>query len=138
MRKILASLAASMVCCVLYAQPACPTVEVSVVADKTTPQKPLLTLGDFTDAKVSVTAGQIELGVNMTAESASRVQEFTANHVRTKITISLNGRLISMPTIVDPITGKGFQIGPLSREEAQKLADAINHKESGCGSQRKD
>lgn len=119
-----------MACGALNAQPACPTMEVRVGQT----EKPLLTIGDFTDAKVVTAAGQIELSVNMTAESAKRVQEFTVSHVRTKLAISLNGRVISTPTIVDPITGKGFQIGPLSRDEAQKVADSINR---GCQAQRR-
>lgn len=126
MRTILAFLAASL----LNAQTACPTMEVRAA------ERPLLTLGDFTDAKVLATAGQTELSVTMSAESAKRVQEFTATHVGTKIAMILNGRVVSTPTIVDPITGRGFQIGPMSREEAQRVADSINR--SGCGSQRKD
>ena len=121
MRTILLLLAASF----LNAQTACPTMEVRVGSEK-----PLLTLGDFTDAKVVAAEGPVEISVNMTAESAKRVQEFTASHVRTKMSMVLNGRVISTPTIVDPIRGRSFQIGPMSREEAQRLADAINQK--GC------
>ena len=129
-------------------------MEVSIVADKSThstrhisspegellslTEKPLLTIDDFTDANVSVTEGQIVLNVSMSAESAKRVQAFTASHVGTKIAFLVNGRVINTPKILDPITGKGFLIGPFSRVEAQKLADSINQKESGCTSQRND
>jgi hypothetical protein len=118
MRKMPILLMVSITCCVLSGQtpasvtPTCPTMEVSIVADKSDgsarnissdqgrlislTEKPLLTIDDFTDANVSLTEGQI-------------VQ------------------------ILDPITGKGFLIGPFRRDEAQKLADSINHRDSGCG-----
>jgi hypothetical protein len=35
---------------------------------------------------------------------------------------------VCSPKILDPITGKGFLIGPFSRDEAEKLADSINHR----------
>jgi preprotein translocase subunit SecD len=100
-------------------------------------EKPLLTIDDFIDANVSLTEGQIVLNVSMSSESAKRVQAFTANHVGTRIAFLVNGRVINTPKIRDPITGKGFLIGPFSRDEAQKLAYSINQKESGCGPQRK-
>lgn len=122
-------------------------MEVSIVADNTTrsarqvssegkviplAEKPLLTMADFTDANVSLTEGQIVLNVSMSAESAKRVRDFTASHVGTKMAFLLNGRVINTPTILDPITGKGFLIGPFTRDEAQKLADSINQRPDAC------
>ena len=134
-------------------RPTCPTMEVGIVAEKpedaarkiSSPEgkrisltgTPLLTFGDFTDANVSLTEGQIVLNVSMTTTSAKRVQTFTANHVGKMLAFVVNGRVIRTPTILDPITGKGFLIGPLGRDEAQKLADSINHKNPGCGPQGK-
>ncbi len=160
MRQMLVLLLVSVAPWILNAQtrpptaPTCPTMEVSVVADKPTDsirhisspngelisltEKPLLTIDDFTDANVSVTEGQIVLNVSMSNESARRVHEFTADHVGTRIAFLVNGRVINMPKILDPITGKGFLIGPFSRDEARKLADSINQKKSNCGPQRKD
>jgi len=157
MRKTLALLMVSSACCMsaqtpALATPACPTMEVSIVAGKSgesvrkissdkgrlisLTEKPLLTMDDFTDANVSLTEGQIVLNVNMTAESAKRLQAFTASHVGNMIAFIANGRVINTPTILDPITGKGFLIGPFPRDEAQKLADSINRK-GGCGLQDK-
>ena len=157
MRKMLAFLLVSIVSCVLNAQTqtsvtsACPTIEVSIVADKSiqsarqisSPEgeiisligRPLLTMDDFTDANVSLTEGQTVLNVSMSTESAKRVQSFTANHVGTRIAFLVNGRVINTPKILDPITGKGFLIGPFSRDEAQKLANSINQRKSSCGIQ---
>ena len=129
-------------------------MEVSIVADKSMhsirhisspegellslSEKPLLTIDDFTEANVSMTEGQIVLNVSMSAESAKRVQAFTASHVGTRIAFLVNGQVINTPKILDPITGRGFLVGPFSRDEAQKLADSINKKESGCKSHRED
>ena len=145
---------------ILNAQPrapvtqACPTMEVSIVAGESVHSRrqvsapdgtlisltdtPLLTIGDFTDANVSVTESQIVLNVSMSAESAQRVQTFTATHVGTRLAFLANGRVINTPKILDPITGKGFLIGPLSHDEAQKLSDSINHRDGRCARQRND
>ena len=94
--------------------------------------KPLLTINDFTDANVSVTEGQVVLNVAMTAESAKSIQAFSSSNVGRTLAFIVNGRVINTPKILDPITGKGFLIGPLERNEAQELADSINHKAGGC------
>ena len=133
---------------------ACPTMEVSVVAAEFThasrhvaapdgrlfglTDTPLLTINDFTDAKVSVTQGQIVLNVSMSPAGAQRFHTFSASHVGARLAFLANGRVINTPTILDPITGKGFLIGPLGRYEAHKLADSINHRDRGCGAQGKD
>ena len=153
MRKMLVLLMVSIACRVLSGQapapvPTCPTMEVGIVADQSddfarkfsseqgrivsVAEKPLLTMADLTDANVSLTEGQIVLNVSMTTESAKRVQDFTANHVGKMIAFIVNGRVIRTPKILDPVTGKGLLIGPFSQDEAQKLADSINHKKGGC------
>jgi preprotein translocase subunit SecD len=146
MGKMLA-LATMLAGYVLSAQ-TCPTIEVSIVADKpddstrrmTTDdgrrislnEKPLLTIADFTDANVSLTEGQIVLNVSMTTGGAKRIQTFTANNVGKQIAFLVNGRLIRIARILDPITGKAFMLSPFARDEAEKLADSINHKDGGC------
>jgi preprotein translocase subunit SecD len=134
--------------------PACQTMEVSIVAGKGAQSSrhgsapdgtripltgtPLLTIGDFTDANVSVTQSQVVLNVSMSTEAAERVHTFTATHVGTRLAFLVNGRVINTPKILDPITGKGFLIGPFSQSEAQTLSDSINHRDRGCEPQRKD
>ncbi len=134
--------------------PACQTMEVSIVAGNAVQSSrhvsapdgtlisltgtPLLTIGDFTDAKVSVTESQIVLNVSMSTEAAKRVHTFTATHVGARLAFLVNGRVINTPKILDPITGKGFLIGPFRHDEAQKLSASINHRDRGCEPQRKD
>jgi preprotein translocase subunit SecD len=50
--------------------------------------KPLLTIGDFTDANVSLTEGQIVLNVSVTADGAKRIQTFTVKNVGKQISPS--------------------------------------------------
>jgi preprotein translocase subunit SecD len=153
MTKILALLAVSMSLDVMTAQRptavnACPTMEVSIVADKPgdstrsmasadgrlifLTEKPLLTIGDFTDANVSLTEGQIVLNVTTTTDGAKRIQTFTEKNVGKQMAFIVNGRLIKLARILDPITGRTFMLSPFVRDEAEKLASSINHKERAC------
>ncbi|HEV7219951.1 MAG TPA: hypothetical protein VGN39_13845 [Terriglobales bacterium] len=132
----------------LHAFKTCPTIEVSVVADKPEDSvrhmtsddgrlvslngKPLLTISDFTNATVSRTEGQIVLDVSVTTDGAKRMQTFTASNVGKRIAFVVNGRAIKIARIRDPITGTNFMLSPFVGDEAEKLADSINHKESGC------
>lgn len=86
---------------------------------------------------MSLTEGQWVLNLEMTGDSAQRVQTFTKNNVGKEMAFLVNGRLIRTPKIRDPIVGNGFLIGAFSRDEAQKLSDAINRPESLCRPQRK-
>ena len=148
MRKTLPWLAA-FACCLLNAQvPNCQTIEVSIVAerpDRSTrqivaaegkriylTQKPLLTNNDFTHATVTLTEGQFVLNLDMTPASARRVQTFTKDNVGKEMAFLVNGRVIRTPKIRDPIAGNGFLIGAFDRDEAQKLADAINRPDGLC------
>jgi len=130
----------------------CPTMEVLHVVTKSesssravrsgaaiiyVEEHPLLNFGDFTSANVSVTEGQIVLNVALTGESAKRLQTFTASHVGDRMAYVVNGRVVKVPKILDPITGTGFLIGPFPPAEGQALADAINGENSDCKSQRR-
>ena len=156
-KMLLALLMPSIACCVLSTQtrtpvtPKCPTMEISIVADKSgdstrsissgdgrlvsLTKTPLLTIGDFTNANVSLTEGQIVLDVSMTTDGAKRIQTFSTNNVGKQIAFVVNGRLLKMARILDPITGKGLMFSPFVREEAERLADSINRKQAGCGLQ---
>jgi preprotein translocase subunit SecD len=123
----------------------CPAVEVSVVADvrsdsnRSIPvtdgrtifltQAPLLTSADVTGARVSLTEGEYVLNIDVTVEGAARVQRFSEQNVGRTLAFLVDGRVIRMPKIRDPITGSGFLIGAFERAEAERMADAINN---GC------
>ena len=129
---------------------ACPTAEVSVVAERradaartlTTSSgqqvvvtaTPLLTVKDFTRANVTLTEGQIVLNVTMTPNAAKRVQTFSATHVGQRTAFVVNGRVINTPKILDPITGSGFLLAPFQRQEADALAALINGRDPRCKS----
>jgi preprotein translocase subunit SecD len=149
MRKVLPLLTASVASCLLSAPvPNCQTIEVSIVAERPDRSKrgmssgegkriyltakPLLTNTDFTHANVTLTEGQFVLNLDMTAESAQRVQTFTENNVGKEMAFVVNGRVIRTPKIRDPIVGNGFLIGAFGQDEAQKLADAINRPDGLC------
>ena len=149
MSKTLPLLAVSFACCILSAQvPKCPTIEVSIVADRPDRStrrissnegkhiyltgEPLLTNNDFTHATVSLTEGQFVLNLDTAAASAQRVQTFTQNNIGKAMAFLVNGRLIRTPKIRDPIVGNGLLIGAFGRDEAQKLADAINQPDGLC------
>jgi preprotein translocase subunit SecD len=125
----------------------CPSMEVTYVVDSSsrsarvfqtesgpvyTNREPLLTLDDFTSANVSLTEGQIVLNVNLTERSGQRIQAFTRKHVGDHLAYVVNGRVVRIPKILDPVTGRGFLIGPFPKSEGQQLADAINGKAHGC------
>ena len=149
MRKTLPFLAALLSSSLLSAQiPNCQTIEVSIVTEKPgrstrqipsdegkriyLTEKPLLTNSDFTHATVTLTEGQFVLNLDMTPASAHRVQTFTKNNVDKEMAFLVNGRVIRTPKIRDPIVGNGFLIGAFARDDAQKLADAINRPDGLC------
>ena len=91
-----------------------------------------MTNNDFTHATVSLTEGQFVLNLDTAAASAQRVQTFTKNTIGKEMAFLVNGRLIRTPKIRDPIVGNGLLIGAFGRDEAQKLADAINQPDGLC------
>jgi preprotein translocase subunit SecD len=149
MSKTLPWLTASLASCLLRAQvPHCQTIEVSIVAERPNrsarqirsdegkriylTEKPLLTNNDFTHATVTLTEGQFVLNLDMTSDNAQRVQTFTKNNVGKEMAFVVNRRVIRTPKIRDPILGNGFLIGAFDRDEAQRLADAINRPDGLC------
>ena len=149
MKKTLSLFAALLTCSLLSAQaPNCQTIEVSIVAERPDrsarqivagdgkrtylPAKPLLTNNDFTHATVTLTEGQFVLNLDMTPGGAQSIQSFTNNNVGKQMAFVVNGRLIRTPKIRDPIVGNGFLIGAFSRDQAQKLANAVNHPDGLC------
>ena len=120
---------------------ACPAIEISAVEEPgdshrslalpdgrriLLAEKPLLTSADVTGARASLTEGQYVLNVDVTPETAKRVQGFSEQNVGRMMAFLVDGRLLRTPTIKDPITGTGLLIGAFEQAEAKRLADAIN------------
>ena len=127
-------------------RPACPAIDVSVVAtmqsDSTRPvalddgtkipltRTPLVTSADITGANASLTEGQWVLNVDVTDEAAKRVRDFSKQNVGRTMAFLVEGKVHSTPRILDPITGKGFLIGGAFKQaDAERLATAIRN---GC------
>lgn len=124
---------------------ACPAVEVSAVADVQTDstkvvalndstnillsRTPLVTSGDVTGAKASLTDGQWVLDLDVTDAAAERVQDFSNQHLGRTVAFLVDGKVQRTPRIADPITGKGFLIGGFNQADAERLAAAIRN---GC------
>jgi hypothetical protein len=124
---------------------ACPAIEVSAVADaqsdSTRPvvlndgttipltRTPLVTSADITGANASLTEGQWVLNVDVTAEAAQRVQDFSKQNVGRTMAFLVDGKVHRTPRILDPITGQGFLIGRFEQADAERLATAISN---GC------
>ncbi len=124
---------------------ACPAIEVSAVADARTDstrpvtlndsttipltRTPLVTSADITGANASLTDGQWVVNLDMTDEAAKRVQDFSKQHVGRTVAVLVDGKVLRMPRILDPITGNGFLIGGFERTDAERLATAISN---GC------
>lgn len=124
---------------------ACPSIEVSVVADAPSDSNrtailndstkipltrtPLVTSDDITGANASLTEGQWVVNIDVTDQSAKRVQSFSKENVGRTMAFLVNGKIHSMPRILDSITGKGFLIGGFERADAERLAAGVGR---GC------
>jgi preprotein translocase subunit SecD len=124
---------------------ACPIIEVSAVADTQTDstkpvalndgatisvsRTPLVTNADITGANASLTEGQWVLNLDVTDGAATRVQDFSKQHVGRTMAFLVDGKVHSTPKILDTIRGKGFLIGGFKRADAERLATAIRN---GC------
>ena len=143
MKRTLLLLMAVSISGTAHAQrPTCPAIEVSVVADTpgnstrsvalpdgrrvTLTQEPLVTSADVTGANASLTEGQYVLNVDVTPAAAKRVQSFSEKNVGRTLAFLVDGHVLRMPRLLDPITQNGFLIGAFERSEAERLAKAIN------------
>ena len=124
---------------------ACPTIEVSAIAEvqseSTGPVAlndstnipltgtPLVTSADITGARATLTEGQWVLNLDVTEEGARRVQVFSKQNVGRTMAFLVDGKVHRMPRILDPIMGNGFLIGGFERADAERVATAINR---GC------
>jgi preprotein translocase subunit SecD len=87
---------------------------------------PLLTSADVTGANASLTEGRHVLNVDLTSEGARRIQRFSEQNVGRTLASVVDGQVLRMPKIQDPIIAKGILIGGFPQAEAERLANAFS------------
>ena len=122
----------------------CPVIEISAVADTQTDstrtvalndtttilmsRTPLVATADITGATASQTEDQWVLNFTVTDDAAKRVHEFTKEHIGRSLALVVDGKVYGTPRIAGAVVG-GYRIDGFNREDAERLAAAINH---GC------
>jgi len=123
----------------------CPAIEISAVADTPTDSRkvvalndttttlisrtPLVTTGDITGANASQSNDQWVLNFTVTDDAAKRVQEFSKQHVGTKLASVVDGKVYGTPRIASAIVGNGYRIEGFNRGDAERMATALS---KGC------
>ena len=78
--------------------------------------------------KAFTEGGQPQIELNFNLEGANKLAESTKNHVNQRISIFFDGKLVSAPKIMDPITkGKARLTTSLSVEHAKNLVEKLNN-----------
>jgi preprotein translocase subunit SecD len=125
---------------------ACPAIEMNAVVDtKTDSSKavalndtttillsrtPLVASGDITGATASQDNGQWVVNFTVTSDAAKRVQEFSKQHVGTKLALLVDGKVHGgTPRIAGALVGNRYQIDDFNRADAERSATAISN---GC------
>jgi preprotein translocase subunit SecD len=123
----------------------CPAIEMSAVADAPTDstravtlndtttilmsRTPLVASADITGATASQAGDQWVVNFTVTDAAASRVQEFTRQHVGRNLAIAVDGKVHGTPRIAGAVTGNSYKIDGFDRSGAEQLATAIGN---GC------
>ena len=124
----------------------CPVIEMSAVADTQTDSSktvtlndtttilmsrtPLVASGDITGAAASQTNDQWVLNFTVTDDAATRVHEFSKQHVGRNLALVVDGKVHGgTPRIAGAITSNSYEIDGFNRADAERLAAAIGN---GC------
>ena len=123
----------------------CPAIEMSAVEDTQTDstkavalndtmtiltsRTPLVATGDITGATASQTDGGWVLNFTVTDAAATRVHEFSKQHVGRHLALVVDGKVQGTPRIAAAIIGNRYQIGDFNRADAERMATAISN---GC------
>ncbi|MEI6913853.1 MAG: hypothetical protein WCL39_01850 [Armatimonadota bacterium] len=101
-------------------------VPVSTVIDRNRPA--LLSAKDLkSNARGDIQRMQSVVNIEFNDQGKRRFAEFTRAHTRECLAIVLNGRILSVPMIMEPIQSGHAQIsGSFTPASAQKLADTLN------------
>jgi preprotein translocase subunit SecD len=119
---------------------ACPTVEIATLASagevgaRPIPgsdgavdvSHSLITTGDIRLASPAVADGQPVLILNFKPAAAGAFRAYTAAHVGDSIVFIVDGKVVKVARIFEPIVGDGIQVGPLTADDAKPLATALN------------
>lgn len=125
--------------------PPCPAIEMSAVADTQTDSSktvtvndtttilmsrtPLVATGDITGATASQTEDEWVLNFTVTDDAATRVHEYSKQHVGRNLALVVDGKVHGTPRIAAAIIGNRYQIDGLNRSDAERMASAISN---GC------
>lgn len=88
----------------------------------------VITIADIKSAKVEKAGntGLYQLSVELKDDGRKHLRDYTAGNQGKQLAIVVNNRLLAAPVIRAVIEGGEFVVGKMTREEADKLADAIN------------
>jgi preprotein translocase subunit SecD len=86
---------------------------------------------DIVDARMQPNVnGVATVLVTLEERAAARFAKLTGDHLREKLPIMLDGKLLSEPVVMEAITGGAFEIsGSMSVREAVALAKRISGKD---------
>lgn len=86
---------------------------------------PVLTLSDFSGAKVSKEKGQTLVAMSLKETSSEKIRTYSAAHIGEQLAMVFDGELLRAPVIRDTIQ-KDFVVGPMSDLGAKQLVEAVN------------
>ena len=123
----------------------CPAIEMSAVTNPQTDftktvtlngtttilisRTPLVATGDITGATASQGEDQWAVNFTVTDDAATRVHEFSKQHVGNNLALVVDGKVHGTPRIAAAIIGNRYRIDGFSRADAERLATAISN---GC------
>jgi preprotein translocase subunit SecD len=100
---------------------------VSVSADS------LVTTADIADVRPATAEGHQVLEIDLGASSAAALRAFSASHVGTRVAFIVNHSVRRMARILDPISGEGLIIDPVTASEAGELVGCVHARPAAPG-----
>jgi preprotein translocase subunit SecD len=97
------------------------TVEVRPLA-----QSALISLEDFSSAKVSGVKEKAVLSIQLKETAAKRLEAYSSQHVGEELPLVVDGKVVGTPVIRAAIQGNVFQVEPLNHQVAENIAQLIN------------
>lgn len=99
---------------------------VNVFASDVSLMAPVLSSHDFAGARVEARNGGSVVEIQLSAEGARKLRDYSAKHVGEDLAIVLDGHVVSAPKLRVPISGALMQVDSFGKEEATQIANAIN------------